>query len=140
MISLFVYGTLLTGESNHHVVAPYLIATEPGAVQGKLYNVGPYPALVLSKSRAAGVIVGEWMTVSESGLPALDQLEHFYAPGDSRNEYERVRVVDIDGNREGWVYVYVWRDPSGYPEIASGSWRSVVERSRGDSLTTRLPV
>ncbi|XEC97445.1 hypothetical protein AB6A23_13325 [Paenibacillus tarimensis] len=37
-------------------------------------NVGPYPALMLSESRADGVIVGEWMTVSESGMPALDQL------------------------------------------------------------------
>ncbi|WP_248925847.1 gamma-glutamylcyclotransferase family protein [Paenibacillus hamazuiensis] len=130
MIRLFVYGTLLKGEANHHIVAPYLIAVEPGVVRGTLYNVGPYPALMLSESHADGVIVGEWMTVSEAGLPALDQLENFYAPGDPRNEYERMRIVDIDGNREGWVYVYVRHDPSCFPEIATGSWRS-VERQRG---------
>ncbi|MBB6734087.1 gamma-glutamylcyclotransferase family protein [Cohnella zeiphila] len=139
MIRLFVYGTLLTGEANFPIVAPYLIASEPGAVQGKLYNVGPYPALVLSEDRADGVIAGEWMTVSEAGLPALDRLEQFYAPEDPRNEYERARIVDIDGKREGWVYLYA-RQLSGCPEIASGSWRSVEDRPRGASLATPLSV
>ena len=140
MISLFVYGTLLTGEANHHIIAPYLLAAEPGAIRGKLYNVGPYPALMLSESRVDGMIVGEWMIIREAGLPALDRLEQFYGPGDLRNEYERVRVVDIDGNREGWVYLYVRQDPRSFPEIASGSWRSVAERPRGDLLTAWAPV
>lgn len=140
MISLFVYGTLLTGEANHHIVAPYLMAVEPGTIQGKLYHVGPYPALMPSDKHGDGVIAGEWMVVKEAGLPALDRLENYYAPGDPRNEYERMLVTDIRGNREGWVYVYVRSDPSGYPEIASGSWRSVAERPRGHSFATKLTV
>lgn len=140
MITLFVYGTLLKGEANHHVIAPHVLTAEPGAVRGKLYNVGPYPALMLSERVVGGMIAGEWMTVHEAALPGLDRLENYYAPGDVRNEYERVRVVDIDGIREGWVYVYVRQDPRLFPEIACGSWRSVANRSRSNAHTSRLLV
>ncbi len=47
MISVFVYGTLLVGESNHYVAEPFLLSVQPGAVRGRLYDVGHYPALAL---------------------------------------------------------------------------------------------
>lgn len=51
---VFVYGTLLTGEENHEVAAPYVRAACPGKVNGRLYNVGPYPALVLGEEGGSG--------------------------------------------------------------------------------------
>ncbi|MEF3303569.1 gamma-glutamylcyclotransferase family protein [Paenibacillus sp. GYB003] len=124
MIRVFVYGTLMTGEANHGVAAPYVRSAEPGAVRGTLVDAGAYPALVLGKpgGGAAGTVVrGEWLTVGEDGLPAMDALEDYFGPGDERNDYERVRVTDIDGVRSGWAYV--WRDARGCPAIRSGSWR-----------------
>jgi gamma-glutamylcyclotransferase (GGCT)/AIG2-like uncharacterized protein YtfP len=118
---VFVYGTLLTGESNHRIAAPFVRSVEPGAVRGTLYDVGPYPALVVG-GEDDGTVAGEWLTVTEPGLRAMDALEEYYGPGDPRNDYERVRITDLDGVRSGWVYV--WTDSRGCPKIASGSWRA----------------
>ncbi len=50
----------------------------------------------------------------------MDILEDYYGPGQS-NEYERVWIADVNGLREGWVYI--WQDVSGLIEITS----SIVE-------------
>jgi len=124
MISVFVYGTLMVGESNHAVAAPYVLSVQPGAVHGELYHVGAYPALLLSKlaeGEEPKRVVGEWLEVTEEGLAAMDELEDYYGPGEA-NEYERVWVHDVNGLREGWVYV--WEDVSGLQAIRSGSWRA----------------
>ncbi|WP_434006824.1 gamma-glutamylcyclotransferase family protein [Paenibacillus konkukensis] len=117
LISVFVYGTLMTGESNHHVTAPYLLSAEPGAVRGILCDYGPYPALIL---QGDGLVCGEWFTVSEEGLAAMDELEDYFGPGRS-NLYDRVWIQDaLMSGREGWVYV--WEEPRGCPVIEGGSW------------------
>ncbi|WP_018130336.1 gamma-glutamylcyclotransferase family protein [Effusibacillus pohliae] len=118
MISVFVYGTLLTGEVNHRVAAPYLHGVQPGCVRGRLYDVGVFPALVLDTKGYE--IRGEWFDVTEEGLRTMDQLEGYHGPG-QENLYERVWVSDVGNGRSGWVYV--WPDSRGYPEISVGSWR-----------------
>ncbi|AMX83677.1 gamma-glutamylcyclotransferase [Geobacillus subterraneus] len=121
---VFVYGTLLTGEDNHHVAAPYVLAVCPGKVNGRLYNVGSYPALVLGED---GEVEGEWLTVTEEGLKAMDELED-YAEGRDDNEYERVWVRDACQPVEGYVYVYPPEKAAGLPPIPSGSWRRREEK------------
>ncbi|NRF90305.1 gamma-glutamylcyclotransferase [Paenibacillus frigoriresistens] len=119
MISVFVYGTLLAGESNHHVAAPFLISVQPGTIFGRLYDVGPYPTLALTEG--SHKVIGEWFEVTEEGLQAMDILEGYNGPGAS-NEYERVWVSDVNGLREGWVYI--WENISELVEINSSSWRA----------------
>lgn len=125
MVRVFVYGTLLVGEANHGVAAPYLLSVRPGRVRGRLYDVGAYPALVLDE--AAGEVEGEWFEVTPEGLRAMDDLEEYRGPG-QKNAYERVWVRDAREERSGWVYV--WLDSRGYPEIPAGSWREWVGRGR----------
>ncbi|WNR47133.1 gamma-glutamylcyclotransferase family protein [Paenibacillus roseipurpureus] len=120
MISVFVYGTLLVGESNHGVVSPFMKHAEPGVIHGRLYDVGPYPALVRTEDNHQ--VVGEWLDVTEEGLIAMDELEMYYGPGHPNNEYERVWVKDVHNQREGWVYC--WRSPRGLPEIQGSSWKA----------------
>ncbi|WP_019122314.1 gamma-glutamylcyclotransferase family protein [Brevibacillus massiliensis] len=124
MIWVFVYGTLLPGECNHHVVKPYLIQTEPGRVRGRLYDIGAYPALVLDET--GDWVEGEWHGISAEGLKDLDELEGYSGEGQS-NEYDRVWVEDREANRAGWVYVY--GDSRGYPPIPGGSWRQWRKRT-----------
>lgn len=121
MIAVFVYGTLLVGESNHAVVSPYVLGVQPGEINGRLYDVGLYPAIVRSGENDP-VIVGEWIEVSEEGLAAMDELESYYGPGHAHNEYERIWVRDVNGGREGWVYC--WTSPRGLPEIPGSSWKA----------------
>jgi len=119
MPCVFVYGTLLVGEANHHVAAPYLQHVQPGKVNGQLYDVGAYPALVLS---GEGEVVGEWLTVTEEGIKQMDLLED-YEEGRSNNEYERVWVKDCKQDIEGYVYIYTPEKAAILPRIQSGSWR-----------------
>ncbi|WP_240763041.1 gamma-glutamylcyclotransferase family protein [Paenibacillus thalictri] len=118
-MKMFVYGTLLSGEANHDVVAPYLISVETGAVRGKLYDAGEYPALVLHPEGSR--IVGEWLTIDPAALPTIDAFEDYHGPN-RPNEYERVWVRDESRDAlEGWIYVY--SDSHGLKEILGGSWR-----------------
>ncbi|OCT10588.1 gamma-glutamylcyclotransferase [Paenibacillus pectinilyticus] len=120
MIRVFVYGTLLVGESNHGVVSPYLRNVQPGAITGRLYDVGPYPALVRTEDEH--VIEGEWIEVTEDGLAAMDVLETYFGPDHPDNEYERIWVKDVNGQQEGWVYC--WTSPRGLQEIKGSSWKA----------------
>lgn len=123
MISVFVYGTLLVGETNHHVVSPYVLSVQPGAVQGLLYDSGSYPALVLSGEHG-GLVEGQWLTVTREGLERMDELEEYYGPG-AVNDYERVWVRDmLNREREGWVYV--WTDSRDCRLISGGSWKKHI--------------
>lgn len=127
MIRVFVYGTLLRGESNHHVVAPFLYSCRPGFVRGRLYDVGEYPALILDPDGRR--IKGEWLVVSEDGLRAMDRLEGYAGPGRD-NDYDRVWVRDESGEPEGWVYV--WHESRGCPEIAADSWLEHIRGKRAE--------
>ncbi|WP_458413792.1 gamma-glutamylcyclotransferase family protein [Schinkia sp. CFF1] len=117
---VFVYGTLLVGESNHHVAKPYLLHVEEGTIKGFLYSLGPYPAIVLDDN---GVdIKGEWLTVNQLGLERMDWLEDYQENGQN-NDYERVWVKDSYTENEGFVYVYSLEKVKGLKRIESGSWR-----------------
>lgn len=125
MIDVFVYGTVLAGERNHHHVASYLKAVQPGAVRGRLYDTGQgYPSLVLDPTGYE--VLGEWYTITGAGLKKFDELEEYFGPGNANNLYERVQVQDVGNGREGWVYV--WTSHQGCPEIPSGSWRQHLGR------------
>lgn len=118
---VFVYGTLLVGESNHHVAKPYIQHVEEGTIKGHLFNVGAgYPAVVLDQD---GVdIKGEWFTVNKVGLERMDWLEG-YQENSSNNYYDRVWVKDCYKDREGFVYVFTKGQAQNLQPITSGSWR-----------------
>ncbi|MGG1552108.1 gamma-glutamylcyclotransferase family protein [Paenibacillus ferrarius] len=124
LVSVFVYGTLLTGENNHFVAKPYVQHVQPGAVHGRLYDVGDYPALQLAEE---GIVEGEWLEVTEEGLQAMDELEWYFGPGHPDNEYERSWVRDMSGAREGWVYHWPER-PKDLPRIDETSWKTYRKR------------
>ncbi|KEO84617.1 gamma-glutamylcyclotransferase family protein [Tumebacillus flagellatus] len=126
MFDVFVYGSVLAGERNHHHIAPFLKAVQPGTLRGRLYDTGNgYPALVLDDVNGYEV-VGEWYLITGAGLKKFDELEEYFGPGHPDNEYDRVQVKDLHHNREGWVYV--WHDSRGCREVASGSWRKHLGR------------
>ncbi|MCG6170592.1 gamma-glutamylcyclotransferase [Anoxybacillus sp. LAT_35] len=99
MNRVFIYGTSLVGEVNHHVAAPYVWHVQLGKVNGPLYDVGAYPTLVLGGEEVA---VGEWLTVTEEGIKQMDRLED-YEEGRTNNEYERVWVKDCEQAIKGYV-------------------------------------
>lgn len=102
MPNVFVYGTLRTDGSAHHLIAEYVHAVAPGEVRGQLTEADGYPALLPNRD---GTVHGEWLTLDVEALPVMDEWEEYYGPGHPRNVYERVAVTDVDGCRQGWVYI-----------------------------------
>lgn len=113
---VFVYGTLRRGGER---AMPELF---PGAkfigraqARGSLYDLGPYPGLLLDGSGSP--VAGEVYEVDDETLVRLDAFE-----ATSYYRRERVEVSLGEQSVECWVYVY---DPQFYPRrrpITSGDW------------------
>lgn len=117
MTRIFVYGTLLQEESNHHLLAGARFlgtgATEP---EYSLVDLGPYPAMI---PYGRSSVVGEIYEVSPEILEKIDELE-------GHPEWYRrtsIRLVSDDAATE--TYVMAPEQVQGQPVISSGNWRSV---------------
>jgi gamma-glutamylcyclotransferase (GGCT)/AIG2-like uncharacterized protein YtfP len=122
---LFVYGTLMSGESRYPLLIPGGIRSILAAsVHGILFHLGQYPGMVLS-SEPNDIVVGELIEFQNLNkiLRSLDEEEG--------REYRREMVKAIlgDGNpRTAWSFVLAV--PSdGLPIIESGDWRSAPKKS-----------
>jgi len=114
---LFVYGTLMRGESRHrHLAGSEFVAdarTQPGY---RLFHVDDYPALVMDPDTS---ITGELWLVSDGTLRVLDEIE-----GVDEGLYAR-RTVRLQAPFESIAaetYVYL-QSIDGLPEI-HGDWRA----------------
>jgi len=94
--AVFVYGTLLRGEANHHLIggAEYL-GPHRTAPCFALYLLGAYPGAVRGGRTA---IVGEVFSVDGAGLRRLDRLE------DYPRLYDRHWLRSPYGR--AWIYLY----------------------------------
>lgn len=123
-VRLFVYGTLMRGESNHHRMAAATFlgeaATEPGLA---LVDLGPYPGMV-KEGRAS--VSGELYRVPAATLADLDELEQH------PDRYWRT-TIRLVGDEPAQAYLYPLERAAGWPRIDSGDWR------RRDGATANIP-
>jgi gamma-glutamylaminecyclotransferase len=103
-VTLFVYGTLKRGCSNHAVMrgAEFAgeAATEPGYL---MVNCGSYPGLVRAANGQAGMAIrGELYRIDEALLAKLDRFESV------PTEYVRETIRLADGS-EAQTYIYALR-------------------------------
>ncbi|WP_364143768.1 gamma-glutamylcyclotransferase family protein [Paenibacillus sp. LPE1-1-1.1] len=122
LINVFIYGSLLPGQSNHEVVSAYAASSKPGRISGRLVDCGAYPAAVRDEIAFGrnSIIRGLWITVDREGLAAMDRLEEFYG-AEELNDYERIWVRDAaDRKVSGWVYV--WESDRGSPSVEEDYW------------------
>lgn len=124
---VFVYGTLLRGECNHHWISPYTSNVRQGMVRGILVDLGPYPALVPGKGEVRGEIVT--LREREQAYLRLDELEDYKGSGHPDNEYEKIVMKAKTAEGQSLfcsVYVMTRRKLAtmGYRRILpSGDWR-----------------
>jgi gamma-glutamylcyclotransferase (GGCT)/AIG2-like uncharacterized protein YtfP len=111
---VFVYGTLLSGEANHHVMAG---ATPIGEAATRpaydLFDLGEYPGIGRG---GRGVVAGEVYEVDASLLRRIDAFEghpHLFARG----------VIGLADGDRAFAYVASRAIRDGRPRIESGSWR-----------------
>jgi gamma-glutamylcyclotransferase (GGCT)/AIG2-like uncharacterized protein YtfP len=114
---VFVYGTLLRGQSNHRLLADarFVVAALTAPLY-ELIDLGTFPAMLDGGSTA---VTGELYDVDASTLAALDRLEghpHFY---------ER-RPVELTAGRHADAYLLPRDACAGRARIVGGDWRAVA--------------
>ena len=111
--TLFVYGTLMRGQSGHAIVerhAPLSIAED--RVRGRLLKIDWYPGLVLG---GGGWVHGQVITFAD--------LEPVFADVDLYEDTEYTRVIlKTDSGTLCWAYLYIGAR-EGTAVIESGDWR-----------------
>ncbi|HKO98470.1 MAG TPA: gamma-glutamylcyclotransferase family protein [Pyrinomonadaceae bacterium] len=125
---VFVYGTLRREASRPMLLQfPGSRFVTDATVSGSLYDLGPYPGLVVNESNS--LVKGEVYEVDEELLNELDQFE-------ASSDYLRKRVEILIGSekKEGWTYEPSSESYSLNRLIPSGDWiaytRSVQNRKR----------
>jgi gamma-glutamylcyclotransferase (GGCT)/AIG2-like uncharacterized protein YtfP len=122
---VFFYGTLRTGFSRttRAGIDEFLKFTGRGWINGKLFDLGIYPAAVpASDGRVWGEVFE--MVDAPKVLAALDGIEGHHPAESERSLYDRVRVpATLDDGRLENVWVYFYNAPLGRaPHIASGDY------------------
>ena len=115
---LFVYGSLLSGESHHdHLGASRLLGAASTEPVYTLVDLGPYPALLAGGTTS---VSGEIYEVDADVLAALDDFEGH------PDEYRRmpVRLIGDHGGGDVTETYVLPREKAAHARvIASGSWR-----------------
>ncbi|SHH35381.1 Uncharacterized conserved protein YtfP, gamma-glutamylcyclotransferase (GGCT)/AIG2-like family [Thermosyntropha lipolytica DSM 11003] len=121
---VFVYGTLMQGEINHHIISDYALRITPAYIKGILYDLPyGYPALVSGN----GLVFGELIELSDvrEAMSVLDDLEGYSGPGkDNLYEREIVTVQTIKGEHcLAWTYRWASRAlPDGARRVQNRRW------------------
>jgi gamma-glutamylcyclotransferase (GGCT)/AIG2-like uncharacterized protein YtfP len=123
---LFVYGTLMSGGENHHLLARRAELVGPGRMHGGLlFLVDYYPGLVESGD-PADVVVGEiWRPIEPGIFHELDDFEGCTEVPPLFIRASRAVTVDGEGTLPAWVYIYA-RSIAGMRPIPSGDWRAAL--------------
>ena len=127
--SIFVYGTLMRGESRFSVFMDFkpeciLLADAPGS----LLDLGAYPGMIPPLDQNS-YVQGEFMRFKPEDMPellkVLDQIERFRGFGEPGSLYHRSPTLVHVGDgriRKAWVYMLA-EQGGDLPIIPSGDWR-----------------
>jgi gamma-glutamylcyclotransferase (GGCT)/AIG2-like uncharacterized protein YtfP len=119
---VFVYGTLRRGERNDIArYRPLPIFVGEASVDGRLYDLGAYPGVVLGAGRR---VVGEVYRITAEVEAALDILEEVKADGSGEYRKRDVPVVLGEQTLRCLVYEIHPERLVGRYLIASGDWRT----------------
>jgi gamma-glutamylcyclotransferase (GGCT)/AIG2-like uncharacterized protein YtfP len=137
---IFTYGSLMStadadvGRAERRQLGGAARLLGPASVRGLLFDVGPYPAAVLTSS-GEDTIHGEiWRLPSRRRwlLDVLDRYEGCTRDHPTPHAYARRRVwVTTDDGRGVVAWVYLWNRPLGaMPRIEGGRWRGGESEGR----------
>lgn len=125
---VFVYGTLRRGGSNDinlRKPAPRYVGS--ASLQGSLYDLGPYPGLILSPSASlAGAVIGEIYAISPALEVNLDELEGLLPvpTGEYLKRWMRIELAsgDLQHGLDCIVYEINPERTHACSLIGSGDW------------------
>lgn len=127
--SVFVYGTLKKGFSNHGIIKEIYKECYKAEAQGKIFDYkNLFPAMIIGK----GIVKGELYTFDDISkiIPRIDYIEGYKGEYNEDNLYDRI-IIDAylpDLNKTVKAYVYVFREiedlycEEGFTLLESGEW------------------
>jgi len=122
--NVFVYGTLMPGESNYRQIEDFVIDYKPGTIDGVLVDLGAYPALVPGE----GYVKGIMLRVKQEALEITDRIEGYHRDRD-RCLYLREEVaVRFEDGQEAVAWTYLFANSS---DIAD---RPLLVLSEGEGI------
>ncbi len=127
---VFFYGTLMAGFDRRRRagIDDKLKYVGRGAIQGALFDLGLYPAVIPAPE---GRVWGEVYDMSEpvTVLAALDEIEGYRHDDPERSLYRREQAgVTLPDGSEARAWVYFYNAPLGKaPRIASGDYLEHVK-------------
>lgn len=130
---IFTYGSLMStadcdvGRSERRQLAAAAVLVGPASIAGLLFDVGPYPAAVLT-STGRERIEGEVWRLPRHRKWLLDLLDRYEGCATGSPEpftYVRRRVHVLAADRRAVAaWMYLWNRPLGaMPRIDGGRWR-----------------
>lgn len=112
---VFVYGTLLRGESNHDLLKnAEFVGEAQTSPEYDLVNLGAFPGMVAGGETG---IKGEIFSVNDVTLKALDRLE-------GHPVFYRRTMLKLKGFGAVEGYLFPRKRMNGYDCIESGDWRA----------------
>jgi gamma-glutamylcyclotransferase (GGCT)/AIG2-like uncharacterized protein YtfP len=126
---LFVYGTLMSGMEASYLLSDIARPAGRGHVQGRLYDLGEYPALL--PGEPGDIVWGEvYRILRPAAIRQIDRYEGF-DPSEPYPLYRReatwVRLED-GATLLAWAYVYNRPLPAGARHLPSGDYRRAGQR------------
>ena len=123
---LFVYGTLMPGQSNYRQIEDFVIDHKPGTIDGVLVDLGAYPALIPGDGIVKGIMLG----TKDDALEITDRIEG-YRPDRIRSLYVREEVaVRLEDGQEVIAWTYLFANSAGVVDCS----RLVVGELNGVAL------
>ncbi len=114
-MNIFVYGSLMRGESNHSFLSDRLSEYIGKGITKRnytLYNLGGFPGMVLGGNNA---IVGEIYKICSVTMTHLDRLE-------GHPQFYRRTIIELQSGEKVETYLLDKGYIRGCPIIGSGSW------------------
>ena len=121
--NLFVYGTLMPGETNYRQIEDLVIDHKKGTIEGDLVDLGAFPSLLPGD----GIVKGVMLQMDAQALKTTDNIEGYH-PERRHSLYVRKEVsVRFEGGQEAVAWTYFF----GSQESISDCPRLVIGESSG---------
>lgn len=129
---IFVYGTLMPGFQNWHLIADKVQKISPAKIKAKLYNLPyGYPAIIDGDDDVFGYVLD--LPDSQEIISVIDEFKGYYAPGkDNFYEKKNLPVTFLEESLSGEALVYLFEGyraqelPSLGTYIPHGNWAEFI--------------
>ena len=116
---VFVYGTLLKGERNHHLLENASFVSDGYITNFFMFNLGTYPGI--QKSNKDCKVIGEVYLVDKETLNLLDELE------EEGYMYKKVMASVYCNNIiiDAYVYEYILEKYNDVLNVEEYDWEKI---------------